>query len=181
MVTVETISIVIAAASVVVAAFSMIQQNREAKRLRQTELFMPIYSRFQEKEFNKLLMDIMSNWEWEDFDDFMEKYGPETNLEACASFFTVLGFYDVVGVLLMRKQIDPTLVYNLMPASPVRFWEKMGTIIKEGRKSWWTPRFMPPSEYLANEMMKRQQLEAIYPSLPPLSSPHTLFFTGISI
>ena len=90
---------------VVIALF----QLQGIKKTRQAELFMPIYSRFQEKEFSKHLMDFLYNWEWESPEDFMEKYGLE-NLEDLSSFLSIGAFYHSVGALLMNDQIDMKLV-----------------------------------------------------------------------
>jgi hypothetical protein len=110
----QTISVVIAAASVVIAAVTLTQQSREARRTRQDELFMSIYSRYREKEFMKYWLDIVSNGEWKDYDDYMGKYGWRVNLEAHSSFLDVAMFFQSVGVLLKRKRIDLILVDDLI-------------------------------------------------------------------
>lgn len=58
---------------------------RNQNRTRQAQLFMPIYSRFQEKDFMRQYSDITNIWDWKDFNDFSEKYGPTNNPEAYSS------------------------------------------------------------------------------------------------
>ena len=161
MVDVNTIGILVASASVVVAAVSFIQQNRESRRMRQDELFMPVFSRFYETEFTKHWNNIMYNWEWKNYDDFMERYDLRANLENMASWSTVTFFFQVVGTLLKRKRIDPTLVSDLMQTATVRYWEKIEPVIKEMRKQLNFPRLVWAAEYLYSEMKRMEQLEAL--------------------
>lgn len=156
---VQTLSVVIAAASVVVAAATLTQQSRETKRIRQDELFMPIYSRYQEKDFNKHWIDIMFKWEFEDYDDYMKKYGFIVNPEAHSSYLTVAEYFNCIGFLLKRKRLDLMLVDDLMRAMTINFWEKFESIIKEARKREPYPRLMHGAEYLYNEMKRREQLD----------------------
>ena len=119
---------------------------------------MPIYSRFYEKDFTKHYTDIMYNWEWTDYNDFLEKYGWATNLEAYASWMTVMTYFHCVGTLLKRKRIDPTLVDDLIQTTTVLFWEKIESIVKELRKRLNFPRAYWAVEYLYDEMKRMEQL-----------------------
>jgi len=46
---------------------------RNAQKARQTQMFMPIYSRVLDSEYRRHFSDIRV-WEWKDYDDWEEKY-----------------------------------------------------------------------------------------------------------
>ena len=101
----------------------------------------------------------MNNWDWNDYDDFYEKYGPASNLEAFAKSASVSVFFTMVGILLKRKEIDVNLVDDTMRTFSMRYWEKFEPIITEGRIRFNFPRLEAGQEFLYNEMKKRQQQE----------------------
>ena len=81
MVDAQTIGVLVTAVSVTVAAVYYImtlrvQQENMKTTLdtRQAQLFQSAYSRFSSKE---MMLDFikMNQWEWRDYDDYMEKFG----------------------------------------------------------------------------------------------------------
>ncbi len=157
----QTIGIGIAAASVVVGVLNSILMSRRAERHRQTDietrqarLFMQIYDHYNDREFAKLLAETIFLWEWEDEIDFWEKYGPETNIDAYSSWASVFNFFKGVGVLVKRKQIDISVVYDLMSSFLVPMWKKWEPIILIHRERYNQPTAWDGAEYLCNELMK---------------------------
>jgi hypothetical protein len=75
----QTLSIVIGVlttcVSVVIGVISIVTSNRRADQQRQTELFMNIYDRFQDKEYTKTMYRIIVEYQYADFDEFSQKYG----------------------------------------------------------------------------------------------------------
>jgi len=76
--TLQTISVVIAAASVVIGVINSIYSSRIAEKQRQTQidsrqaqLFMQIYNQFTMEKYKQLIE--VNSWEWKDYDDFTEK------------------------------------------------------------------------------------------------------------
>lgn len=161
MVTVETISIVFTGLSVSLAAFYYISTLRNAQRTqqlqletRQAQLFMQIFNRFQEVEFRNNFNEVLSR-EWEDYDDYVRKYGRFTNPTAQAVSASIALFFEGLGVLLKRSLLDIDIVGELM-STPVRqYWEKTSPIIIEMRKSMNREVVLESAEYLYDEMMKR--------------------------
>ncbi len=82
---------------------------------------MSIYTRYQEKEYWMHWLNVVMNWKFTDYDDYMNKYGWTTNIEAHSSLLNVAMFFHSVGVLLRRNRIDLTLVEDLMLDGTVRF------------------------------------------------------------
>jgi hypothetical protein len=148
----------------VIAGFTyyvlIVRNNQRNQRMvlenRKAQLFMPIYSLLHRQEFAKQTGDFIYNWEWSDVSDFMEKYGPATNLEQFTSFLNMLAFYHAVGGLLMMEQIDPEMVHSLLPNTPITIWEKAESIVHQMREQTSSPNLFQGAEYLYKEMKKRQ-------------------------
>jgi len=129
---------------------------RHSEKARQTQMFMPIYSRVIDAEYRRHFSDIMV-WEWSDYDDWEKKY--YQNRDEWAKLMHVLTVQGWVGMLLERKQIDVDLVSDMMRAPTIRLWERIEPIIHEFRVRWDFPRFGVGSEYLYSEMKKRKPRE----------------------
>jgi len=151
MVDVQTISVVIAAASVVFGVIAWVQQNRENKEINQARLFMQIYDRFYNLEHVRHQLAIW-NWEWKDFDDFQEKYAFDSNFEVASELFIVCSYFEGIGVLVKRKLIDPTVIDDLISGTVLRTWEQFEPIIKDTRKRLNWPQYFEWFEYLYNEI-----------------------------
>ena len=159
--TLQTIGIGIAAASVVVGVLNSILMSRRAERHRQTDietrqarLFMQIYDHYNDREFAKMLAESQWLWEWDDDDDGWEKYGPETNIDAYSTWASVFNYFKGVGVLVKRKQIDIGVVNDLMSSFLVPLWKKWEPMIKIHRERYNLPTAWEGAEYLYNECMK---------------------------
>jgi hypothetical protein len=159
----QTVSIGIASASIVIAVVYYILQIQHQRRMReieietrQAQLFMDVFNHFITKEMMRDENEVLFQWKWEDFKDFWEKYGPETNNEAFSKWDSVETYIKGVGVLVKRKLIDPDLVKDLMGTGIILHWEKFGSVIKEIRRRYW-PHAYEWYEDLYNEMKKREQ------------------------
>jgi hypothetical protein len=136
MVSVETVSIVVAAASIVVGVYLSLQSRKQELETRQADLFMQMYHRWSSPEYRMGTLKMMNQWSWENFDDFIQKYDTTTNLEEHVNGLVVpASFFEGIGVLVERGLIDITLVDRLMHNSIIAFWERLGPIIQEYRKS----------------------------------------------
>jgi type II secretory pathway pseudopilin PulG len=79
---VQTVSIVIAAVSVVIGVINSIMSNQKADQQRQTEidtrqaeLFMQVYQRFNTREFRQALQNVLYIQEYRGWDEFLQQYG----------------------------------------------------------------------------------------------------------
>jgi len=149
MVDIQTISIVIASAGVLVAAIYYVLQIRHQNRMRQTDLVMKLYVQFSSLEFQKLWEEILKR-EAKDFDDYRHKYGT-------AELWSADLFFEGIGILLKRKLIDIELVDDMF-TTPIKWtWLKIKDIVLEARKVRNQPEIVEWFEYLYNEMKKREQ------------------------
>ena len=139
-----------------------LKAQEQALETRQVQLFMQIFSRYQDPEFHHNAEHEMLQWEWNDYEHFMEKYGRENNPEAWKIFDSTLTWLDGVGILVKRGHIDPELVNDTLFRLIERGWEKFGPIIKETRRRGNSPRAFASFEYLysvtkpLNEKLRNQ-------------------------
>ena len=160
---IQTISIAIASTGVLLASIYYIFQIRHQARTRQTEietrqanLLIQIYNYYYREDFLNTENEILFQWKWKDFDEFWQKYGPETNVAAFNKWDSVGTYFKGVGVLVKLKLIDLNLVDELMGTSIRLHWEKSGSIVKEFRARLW-PHAYEWFEYLYDELKKREQ------------------------
>ena len=169
---VQTVSIVIAAVSVVIGVINSIMSNQKADQQRQTEidtrqaeLFMRLYDRYSSIEFRDTITKMMQ-WTWTDYDDFVNKYGKVVNPDAWNAFITMQNYFEGVGVLVYRQLIDLSLVDDLLWNITTYFWEKFGPVMTEARKHSTLPelgkqRLFDHTEWLYNRIRTMQQSPAI--------------------
>jgi hypothetical protein len=85
----------------------------------------------------------------------------------------VIGFFELVGVLLYRKHIDLVMVNDIFsPLEVKELYEKMKPVILELRRTHNQPIEMGGFEYLYNELLTKQsQLNKTWAkaSLQPVS------------
>jgi len=160
MVDIQTVSIVVASASVVAGVVYYALQLRHQTKMRQTDLVMRLYSTYSSKEFLEAMNKFMM-MEFEDFNDYKKKYAPTGFPEKpeAIAFATVSVFFNGVGILLYMKLIDFNLVARLFPTAPIYTWEKMKPIVEGFRKEL-HPQLYAEYEYLYNELKKREQQQA---------------------
>ena len=165
MIDVQTISMASAAIGILIGVVNWIRKSSTAEKQRQTEietrqaqLFMQIYDHFNATEFSIQYVKILFHWEWKDFEEWWQKYGPETNVEENAAFASAARYYEGVGVLVKKRLIDINLVGELMSSYVIRFWEQMEPAIKGVRERLNWPQLFQGFEYLYNELKKLEQL-----------------------
>jgi len=132
-------------------------QFRNMVRTRQAALFMQLYSTFCNKEFQKDYAEMLFKHEWRDFDEWMEKYGPQSNLDSFASYVSVPAYFEGIGVLVKRKLLDIELVNDMLSSQIMLFWEKIEDLTSEYRRLMNRPQLWEWYEYLYNEIKKMQK------------------------
>ena len=163
------VGIVVGVVTLIIGVLDSVLSNRSSRKTgettletRQAQFFMQIYGSFHEVEFFDKFTNILT-WRWEDYDDFMGKYGWRANPEAWHSFGAVSAFFEGIGVLVHRGLIDIRLVGELMSRHIVMYWEKIGPVSMEMRRrlelpvDWYL-------EYLYDEMrpiLEKQKLEIL--------------------
>ena len=129
---------------------------RSAEKTRRTQLFMNIYNRFYDKEFQKYYLKIQYREEWDGFDDWWDKYGP-SNLEHFSEWMAWGTYLAGVAMLMKQKQIPPQQVSDLLGTYITWSWEKYEPIFNELRTRRGLREHPQPSdwlEYLYHEMKR---------------------------
>jgi hypothetical protein len=159
MVDIQTVSIMLASASVIAGVVYYALQIRHQTRIRKTDLIVRLSPWFNvtPKELQEA-GNTLSTLEYRDYDDFVERYGslwsgkPEPNA-------VMLGcnYMDGIGMLLKRKLVDIDTLVDAYGESGAMAWEKVKPLVEGFRKQFKMPRAFEWFEYLYNEMKKREQ------------------------
>ena len=88
------------------------------------------------------------NATWEDYDDFMEKYGPDSGSDVWANNIAWVDAFELYGVYVREGMLDVRLVCLTSGGTYLNYWEKYGPIWVERRKRVNNPRAMIECEYL---------------------------------
>jgi hypothetical protein len=148
MVDIQTFSIVVASASVVVGVIYYALQLRNQAKQRQTELVTGLYSIYASEAFQKEWFIFMTE-ETNDYNTYRKKYAVE--------FPPTAVFFNEIGVLLSKKLIDIDLVNSLFGGVMMRYWERLKPFLESCRRELNSPRLGFGVEYLCNEIQKFQQ------------------------
>ena len=135
--------------SLTIGVIYHIMTLRNHRRNREATLLMQIHSQWTtliHRNYSEIL-----RWEWDDYDDYREKYD---DLESQESLETVGGYFEGIGVYVREGLIPIRLVTLFMTSPIVRFHDKFGPIAREQRVRHNAPRIGSETEYLYNELMK---------------------------
>ena len=169
MVDVTEISAVVAAAGVLVGVAYYILDMRNQTRIRKTDLLTRLYtSTYTSKEFMDAFWKVM-NLQVKDYEDYVRQYGSlnETDNSMNRAYFTVVGYYELVGVLLYRKLIDLVTVHDVFgTGNPMMLFEKVKPILVGFRRESNEPSALLGFEYLCDELKRKEpQLKKSYQRL----------------
>ena len=134
--------------------------QRQAHETRQAQLYMQLYSFYDNKEFLKDYGNITNVYEYGGVEDWWEKYSPAVDNEAYSSWLRVGRFFDGVGILMRRELIEKELIFDLLGDVIKGSWEGtspetgMESFIMGGREYWDMPKLWNNFEYLYKELNK---------------------------
>ncbi len=143
MVDIQSVSIVVASASVVAGVIYYALQIRNQNKMRQTDLTLGLYQRFGCQEFMNSWWNV-ANREEKDYNEYIGKYGAVDLLQISV-------YFEGVGILLHRKLLNIDMAIQLFGEPVITMWERNSSILKELHtdKCYWF-------EYLYTEMKKRE-------------------------
>jgi len=126
------------------------QRNQKQQlETRQAQLFMNIYNQWTSginRNFSEL-----RNWEWNNYDDYIKKYG---DIESQNEVSNVGGYLEGIGVLVKENYVPIRLVALFLTTVVMDFYEQFESITKENRKRRNAPRIGSESEYLYKTLHK---------------------------
>ena len=129
---------------------------QNSNKTRRTQLFTQIYKERYNQENIQRWWELMS-WEWEDWDEYYNKYGGfGVDTKQAAISVAHFSYYDGLGLLVKNKMVDVLTVFQLMHSPIIALWLKFESIIKSMRNIPGGPslNYMESWEFLANEMIK---------------------------
>jgi len=152
MVDIQTISVVIAAASVVVGVVTFIMNSRQEAKRRAVEFLFQCMQRGIEA--NEAWIDIMFIQDWNTVEELQEVRS--INPKSVARFQNEGNYFNSIGLLLKEKVVNPEFLFSLLtPTTIISTWRRYEPIVKEQRKNTNDPMHRKHFEYLANEVKKR--------------------------
>jgi hypothetical protein len=163
---VQTISVVIAAVSVIIGVINSILSSRRAEKndqqmleTRQAQLFMQIYNRWTAKDMTTAygLTRFQYTKEWDTPEEAFEKFIYDFNAEVYSNLQILHNFYEGLGVLVKKKLIDIELVEDLFSKRIMWHWIRNKPAFLHARKELDDPTQYDGIEYLYNIMKQRQQ------------------------
>ena len=164
MVSLEIIALVLTGlsitASIIYYANILSNANRTQRQqleTRQAQFLLNLSNTFSSTEFRRQWHTLW-HVEWNDFDDFKEKYHGK-DVEVMSAYTSMITYYDHVGVLVKTGLIDIEKVYLLLAGGIKITWERFMPLMigdrdefkdyaLENRKRW------ENFEYLYNEIIK---------------------------
>ena len=158
---IQTIYYMVAATGVLVAAAYYVITLRSSSKAQKTALesrnaqfFLQLYSSFDLEMLRISWNDIMGRRDWNTFEEWWEKHGPESNIEDFAKWLRSVILYEIYGVLVKRGFLDINLVDDIISGPTLMIWEVYKPIIFGIREKYGYPQFQEYQEYLANEIRK---------------------------
>jgi hypothetical protein len=165
MVDVQTVSVVIASASVVAGviyySLQIRHQNLQIQhqnKIRETDLLVRIspWLNMSSSELQAAVVRTL-NLKFTDYDDFLKRYGKiHSEKPEQTAFLAVVNYFDALGILARRGLVDVDLIYEFWTGDIADLWEKIKPIIEGIRKKSKSP-ILLNAEYLYYEMKKREQ------------------------
>ena len=154
MVDYQTLSIVLTGVGLIIALVYYSMTLRYTSKARQRGLIMQ-RSQTYGLEWMRAWSEVMLMRDWEDAEEWEEKYGRKANLEAYSKWMYIMRDYGLAGIYL-QEGADPDLLFKLYPLSAIiPLWERFEPIIMVIRERVNDPHMWEPFEYLYNEAKKR--------------------------
>jgi len=128
-----------------------LEAQNQAEATRQAQLYMRVWEKWDSEEFLKNLMKIYT-FQYENFEEYMEKYGPYSDQEAWLSYCIIETFFEGVGVLVKRGFLDVGIIDDFLSGDFEMYWNET-EIIREGLRRELTPTWAEYSEYLYDKVI----------------------------
>ena len=159
MVDVTEVSALVAAAGVLIGVALTYLEVRNLVKARKTDVAWRIYQSFNSREFLEATYKVW-NLEFDDYNDFLKKYGPPFAETPVAISIGIVGnLYEEAGELLHKGLAEYESISNI-PANLM--WEKMKPVVEGARKQYNFPQLFDKFEYFYNEMKKREHRGVIH-------------------
>ena len=151
----QTVSIVVASAGLLIAAIYYALQIRHQTMSRRAESFWNVFSTFNSKEYLEAFV-VVHSLDFKDYKDFTNKYGEYLSGKCTAnvSIDLVCDLFEGAAYLYSEGLMEYGAI-AMLPVIPT--WEKVKIIAEAVRKKPGFEGVWIKFEHLYNEMKKREQ------------------------
>lgn len=155
MVSVDSILDMVPALGVVIALVYYSLTIRAQTKSRQTQMFMQLHEVKYDREGLEAFFRL-TNRNWIDFGDLMEKYGPRNHPEEAAMFESQLSYMEGLGIFVQEGMVDIDIVNKIAGRRILQIWQQFEQVIKDLRQMepGPGPDYCESYEFLANEIIK---------------------------
>ncbi len=144
---IQTISLTVGVIYYIITLQNSNRNQKHQLETRQAQLFMQIFSIWNNKEFWEGHNTVMKS------DNTTQDYAKRfDNPEQFAHHWHVGTVFEGVGSLLHKGFINPVLVSDMLTSMSINYWEKVKPMVLEIRKTM--PKNMEYAEYLAEEISR---------------------------
>jgi hypothetical protein len=149
----QTVSIIIAALSVVIGVVMSILSLRNYAKSRRASIFLDFHKQ-ADQEFLEDIFEVIGEWSWSNYNEFLAKYGPTASPKNWAKFIHVGSFFDSMGKLLEDRITDAELIPEALAVIAMAWWEKIEPIQSDVAKRWRYSGSLDSSKILYNKLKK---------------------------
>jgi len=146
----QSLSIIIAATSVVIGVAYNIYNMRLQNKSRQAQIYLGLWQRLNSIEMNNAF-GILNRTKIGSYEEFVKMLSDEKWSDA---FFFVFTTYEAVGVFVHEDLLNIRLFARDAAGVFVRHWRTYGAFIKEHQVKRDSPRFYIETELLYGKMLE---------------------------
>ena len=153
MIDIQSISITIAALSIIIAAIYYAMNLQEIRRSRRITLTTTVLEPFMTVEGNQLFIDLMT-MTWDNPEDFMKKYDHRVDTTNFAKRSSMWNRCNAMGSLFREGLLDLKTLYGGTSTRIVWLWFKFKPIIENYRGSDFETTAYRDWEYMAERLLE---------------------------
>jgi hypothetical protein len=154
MFTTQELQVYVTAIGVIIALAYYYVFIRSQISTRKAQLFMQIYSRFNENKFWETNFEMRRRLDLWEAEAVLESGYLTLDTQSLSQFNAFAAFFEGIGVLVKRGLIDLKLVNDLMASTISDSWESMKPIIERIRKQRDDVSYYKGFEYIYNQVKK---------------------------
>ncbi len=139
--------------SVVIGVIMSVLSIRNLAKSRRASIFLDFHKQ-ADQEFLEDMFEVVGEWNWSDYEQFMAKYGPTANRKNWAKFIHVSSFFDSMGKLIEDKITDAEIIPEAMAVMTMAWWEKIEPIQADIAKRWRSSESLDSSKVLYQTLKK---------------------------
>ena len=126
---------------------------RNYTKSRRVSIFLEFHKQM-DQEFLEDVLEVVGEWSWSGYEEFLAKYGPPSNRKEWATFVHVRSFFDSMGKLLEDKITDAELIPEALAVIAMAWWEKIEPILVDVTKRWKYSGSLESSKFLYKTLKK---------------------------